>query len=146
PDHVIDVRKTALAKSGSSRPPDIRWRHRHQLRSSVAPKRSTAAIVPPALSKERTHSTSPSDLTKEDRHSSTTGPNSCRAHWGAMKARTGCPQASAARGTGGCFEPAPIAVGDFRSKRNQTIEARNWHGPKGLRTAYGPAPDSTPSV
>jgi hypothetical protein len=75
PDHVIDLRDL-LAKSGSpSRRHPMASHHRHQLRSSnVAPKRSTAAIVPPALNKERTHSASPSDLTQEDRHFSATGP------------------------------------------------------------------------
>jgi hypothetical protein len=95
PDHVIDVRNL-LAKSGSSSRRHPMASHRHQLRSSTLPPgRSTAAIVPPASARSGCTRTSPSDLTQEDRHSSTTGPNSCGSHWGAKKASTGCPQASA---------------------------------------------------
>jgi hypothetical protein len=65
-DHFIDVRKL-LAKSGSpSRRHPTPGQHRHQLRSSTLqghelsldrgwPERSTAAIVPPSLNRERTH-------------------------------------------------------------------------------------------
>jgi len=93
PDHVIDVRKTAgevglseasTSDGQSSAPASL---------VDVPPKRSTAAIVPPASARSGCTSTSPSDLTQKDRRSSTTGPNSCRGYWGAKKASTGCPQA-----------------------------------------------------
>jgi hypothetical protein len=64
-------------RSRALRAADIRWPviiGTSFARRTVVPKRSTAAIVPPALNKERTHSTSPSDLTQKDRHFSATGP------------------------------------------------------------------------
>jgi hypothetical protein len=123
PDHVIDVRKPA-GEVGLSEPPTSDGQSSAPASLvDVAPKRSTAAIVPPASARSGCPSTSPSDLTQKDRHSSTTGPNNCRGHWGVKKASRGCPQAPAPSGApfkvretneaprvqtgGGGFLPAP---------------------------------------
>jgi hypothetical protein len=82
PDHVIDVRKPA-GKVGLSEPPTSDGQSSAPASLvDVAPKRSTAAIVPPASARNRCPSTSPSDLTQKDRHSFTTGPNSLQGPLG----------------------------------------------------------------
>ena len=84
PDHFIDVRKLLASPSRRRTAP-----HRHQLRSStLPPKRSTAAIVPPASG--RSGRTSTSSQRPDAEGQALLGAKALdqlRGHWGAMKAQ-----------------------------------------------------------
>jgi hypothetical protein len=85
PDHFIDVRKLLAKSSSPSR--------RHWSTSAPAslvdapPKRSTAAIVPPASGRSGRINTSPQRPDAEGQaFTRRQAPNQLRGHWGAMKA------------------------------------------------------------